>query len=110
MVVIFVPKESVAGETRVAAVPETVKGMQKLGASLQVERGAGIAAGFLDADYEAAGASLVDAAARSAADLVLGIQMPTPELASQQKPGSLLVCTLTPGAQLPSVVALRAGM
>ena len=109
MVVIFVPKESVAGETRVAAVPETVKGMQKLGASLQVERGAGIAAGFLDADYEAAGASLVDAAARSAADLVLGIQMPTPELASQQKPGSLLVCTLTPGAQLPSVVALRAG-
>ncbi len=107
MVVIFVPKESVAGETRVAAVPETVKGMTKLGASVQVERGAGAAAGFLDADYEAAGASLVDAAARHGADLVLGIQMPTPELARQQKAGSLLVCTLTPGAQLPSVVALR---
>ncbi len=107
MVVIFVPKESVAGETRVAAVPETVKGMTKLGASVQVERGAGAAAGFLDADYEAAGASLVDAAARHGADLVLGIQMPTPELARQQKAGSLLVCTLTPGSQLPSVVALR---
>jgi NAD(P) transhydrogenase subunit alpha len=107
MVVIFVPKESAAGETRVAAVPETVKGMAKLGVSVQVERGAGGSAGFLDTDYEAAGASLVDAAARHGADLVLGIQMPTPELARQQKVGSLLICTLTPGAQLASVVALR---
>ena len=38
MVVIFVPKESAAGETRVAAVPETVKGMQKLSVTVQVER------------------------------------------------------------------------
>ena len=43
MVVIFVPKESAAGETRVAAVPETVKGMQKLSVTVQVERGAGLA-------------------------------------------------------------------
>lgn len=50
MVVIFVPKESAAGETRVAAVPETVKGMLKLGLSVQVERGAGKAAGFPDGD------------------------------------------------------------
>jgi len=107
MVVIFVPKESAAGETRVAAIPETVKGMQKLSLTVQVERGAGLAAGFPDADYEEAGATLVDADARSSADIVLGIQIPTPDLCSQQKAGSLLVCTLTPGNALDSIKALR---
>ena len=48
MVVIFVPKETAAGEARVAAVPETVKGMQKLGLQVQIEQGAGVAAGFPD--------------------------------------------------------------
>ncbi len=109
MVVIFVPKESAAGETRVAAIPETVKGMQKLSLTVQVERGAGLAAGFPDADYEEAGATLVDADARSSADIVLGIQIPTPDLCSQQKAGSLLVCTLTPGNALDSIKALRDG-
>ncbi|MCA8978310.1 MAG: NAD(P)(+) transhydrogenase (Re/Si-specific) subunit alpha, partial [Planctomycetes bacterium] len=63
MAVTFVPKESVAGETRVSATPETVKGMLKLGLAVEVERGAGDAAGFSDSEYEAAGARLVDAAA-----------------------------------------------
>lgn len=107
MVVIFVPKESAAGEARVAAIPETVKGMQKMSLSVQVERGAGVAAGFSDADYEEAGATLVDAGARGDADIVTCVQVPTPELCAQQKPGSLLVCTLTPGDALDSIRALR---
>ncbi|HEU4417436.1 MAG TPA: NAD(P) transhydrogenase subunit alpha [Planctomycetota bacterium] len=107
MVVIFVPKETETGETRVAIVPETLKGLQKLGLQVQVERGAGVDAGFTDAEYETAGAALVDAAARSTADIVLGIQSPTREQASAQKPGSVLVCTLTKGTQLPAVEALR---
>ncbi len=107
MVVIFVPKETVAGETRVAAIPETVKGMQKLGLLMQVEHGAGAAAGFADTDYAAAGATLVDAMARAGADIVLGIQAPDPEQASGQKAGSVLICTLTPGVCLPSIKALR---
>ena len=94
MVVIFVPKESAAGETRVAAVPETVKGMQKLSVTVQVERGAGLASGFPDTAYEEAGATLVDADGRKAADIVLGIQVPTPEHCSAQKAGSMLICTL----------------
>ena len=110
MVVIFVPKESAAGETRVAAIPETVKGMQKLSLTVQVERGAGLAAGFPDADYEEAGATLVDADARSSADIVLGIQIPTPDLCSQQKAGSLLVCTLTPGMGAPAASTTRPTM
>ncbi|MBM3972939.1 MAG: NAD(P) transhydrogenase subunit alpha [Planctomycetes bacterium] len=106
MTVIFVPRERADGETRVAAIPETVKGLLKLGLQAQVERGAGERAGFTDADYAAAGAAVVDAAARSAADLVLGVQCPPPEVAKGQKPGSLLVCTLTPAVQLPAVKAL----
>ena len=90
MVVIFVPKESAAGETRVAAVPETVKGMQKLSLTVQVERGAGLASGFTDAAYEEAGATLVDADARNAADIVLGIQVPTADLCAAQKAGAML--------------------
>ena len=109
MVVIFVPVESAAGETRVAAIPETVKGMQKLSLTVQVERGAGLAAGFSDDDYREAGAELVDASARATADIVLGIQVPSPEVCAQQKAGSLLVCTLTPGNALDSVKALRDG-
>jgi H+-translocating NAD(P) transhydrogenase subunit alpha len=107
MVVIFVPKESAAGETRVAAVPETVKGMQKLSLTVQVERGAGLASGFPDSAFEEAGATLVEADARKAADIVLGIQIPTAELCSAQKAGAMLICTLTPGNALDSIRALR---
>ncbi|MCR9244473.1 MAG: NAD(P) transhydrogenase subunit alpha [bacterium] len=106
MAVTFVPKESAAGETRVAAVPETVKGMVKLGLTIEVERGAGAAAGFSDADYEAEGAKLVGPEARGTADMVLGIQPPTPELCKQQKVGSMLICTLMPMVELPMVQAL----
>ncbi|MEO6597079.1 MAG: Re/Si-specific NAD(P)(+) transhydrogenase subunit alpha [Planctomycetota bacterium] len=107
MVVILVPKETAAGETRVAGVPETVKAMTKLGLQVQVERSAGVAAGFSDAEYEAVRATLVDESARRTVDIVLGIQTPSIEQAMGQKAGSLLICTLTPGTQLPVVKALR---
>lgn len=107
MVVTFVPKESEPGETRVACIPETVKGMLKLGLTVQVERGAGGSAGFSDAEYQAAGAELVDASAAATADMVFGIQAPTPERVRGMKPGALLICTLTPGQRLATVAALR---
>ena len=53
-------------ETRVAASPETVKKYIALGAEVAVQRGAGIAAGVMDADYQSAGARLVEADRRSA--------------------------------------------
>lgn len=107
MVVIFVPRELTPGETRVAAVPETVKGMQKLSVTVQVERGAGTASGFSDAAYEEAGATLVDGSARASADIVLGVQVPSPALCAAQKAGSMLICTLTPANALDSIKALR---
>ncbi|MFY9344636.1 MAG: NAD(P) transhydrogenase subunit alpha [Planctomycetota bacterium] len=107
MVVLFVPRESAAGESRVASVPETTKALLKLGLQVQVERGAGAAAGFADRDYEASGATLVDGSARGSADIVACIQTPAPAQCQAQRAGSLLICTLTPGQQLPAVKALR---
>ena len=68
---IAILKESGA-ETRVAAIPETVKKFIGLGSEVAVERGAGANASVGDADYEAAGASIGDRAAILAdADVIL---------------------------------------
>ena len=61
---IGVPKETAPGERRVALVPDSVARLVKSGHEVQIERGAGVSAFHLDADYEAAGATLAaDAAA-----------------------------------------------
>jgi NAD(P) transhydrogenase subunit alpha len=64
MPTLFVPRESKSGETRVAATPETVKGLAKAGLTVMVERGAGVPASFTDAMYEAVGAKLCGPARR----------------------------------------------
>ena len=107
MPVVFVPKETEPGETRVAAIPETVKGLIKLGLQVEVERGAGLSAGFSDSEFADAGASLVGDDARSRADFVLGIQCPDAARAKAQKQGSILVCSLQPAMNLPAVTAMR---
>jgi NAD(P) transhydrogenase subunit alpha len=105
--VVFVPKESEPGETRVAATPETVKGLIKLGLEVEVERSAGAAAGFPDQDYADAGARLVDGGARGGATIVASIQPPSPEAARAQRAGSVLVCALQPASCAPTNAALR---
>ena len=55
---VAVTQERHAGETRVAATPETVKKLIAAGCEVVVESGAGLKAAYPDADYEAAGASL----------------------------------------------------
>ena len=77
-VIVAVPKEITPGERRVALVPEAVKALASDAIEIVVEAGAGIAAGFLDAAYEAVGASLEpDAAALlGRADVVLKVQPP----------------------------------
>lgn len=76
---IAVPKEIVSSEKRVALVPEVVPQLTKLGHSIQVERGAGTRAGFADAAYEDAGATLFPDALATyrGAELILKVQRPT---------------------------------
>ncbi len=96
---LLIPVETSPGETRIAATPDTVKKFLSFGCSVSVERGAGMASGYLDHSYEDQGADLVSAADLDAwreADLVLCVQTPTSEALSRMKRGALLVGLLSP--------------
>jgi len=92
---IAVAREIDATEPRVAATPETVKKFKALGAEVAVARGAGLASGILDADYEAAGAEVGDDVAKSA-DLVLKVRRPTASELTGYKKGALVVAIMDP--------------
>ncbi|HEV2847255.1 MAG TPA: Re/Si-specific NAD(P)(+) transhydrogenase subunit alpha [Thermoanaerobaculia bacterium] len=114
---VFIPRERRPGETRVAGTPETVRRMVKLGLEVVVERGAGLASLFRDADYEAAGARLVDDPAESweTADVVVKVTPPEHydglpgHEAEGLKPGAVLIGFLSPHKSLDMVRILAAG-
>ena len=93
---IGVPAETVAGETRVAATPETVKKIIAQGHTVMVQAGAGVAASVTDAAYEAVGAQIGDAAGALGAELVLKVRAPSAAELSHMKSGSALVGMLNP--------------
>jgi NAD(P) transhydrogenase subunit alpha len=76
--IVAVPREAGAKETRVALVPETVSKLVKAGVTVKVARGAGLRAAFPDEQFVQAGASIVDepAALLSDADLVITVGRP----------------------------------
>ena len=93
---IGVPAESVAGEARVAATPETVKKLVAQGHVVVVQAGAGVAAGAVDADYEAVGAQMVTAAEALGAELVLKVRRPQDAELAQMQRGATVVGMLEP--------------
>lgn len=103
---IGIPKEQREHERRVAATPDTVKKLIGLGFSVAVEQDAGTAASFLDAAYQAAGATIVADAATALgdADIVLKVQRPIskdedgPDELSYLKAGTKLIGLLSPHA------------
>jgi NAD(P) transhydrogenase subunit alpha len=96
---IGVPAETRPGETRVAATPETVKKLTAGGKhTVLVQSGAGVAAAVPDADFQAAGATIVPSAADvyAQSDIVLKVRGPEAgELASLRR-GSILIGLLDP--------------
>ncbi len=93
---IGVPAETTAGETRVAVTPETAKKIIAQGHTVHVQSGAGVAASVTDAAYEAAGAHITDAAGALGAELVLKVRSPSAAELSHMKTGSALVGMLNP--------------
>jgi NAD(P) transhydrogenase subunit alpha len=93
---IGVPRESAAGETRVAITPETAKKLKAAGHVIRVESGAGVAASVTDEAYAAVGAEIVDRAAAFGADLVLKVRAPSADELSLVKSGANLVGMLNP--------------
>jgi NAD(P) transhydrogenase subunit alpha len=93
---IGVPLETHAGETRVAATPETVKKLVGQGHRVTIQSGAGFAASLPDAAYEAAGASIGTAAEAFAADIVLKVLAPSDDELPMFAGNGVLVGMLNP--------------
>lgn len=105
---IAVARERTEGETRVAVTPETVSKLAALGGTVVIERGAGALARIPDAEYEAAGATMVASGAEALADaeIVLSVRRPEAvDLAGVAK-GALLIGTLDPYGNEAEIAAL----
>lgn len=105
---IAVLKEA-AGETRCAAIPETVKKFVALGAEVAVEAGAGEAASISDAEFEAGGAKVGSRAdVLKGAGIVLAINGPDPETLASADGGAVLVGALDPLRRRDAIAAYAA--
>jgi len=106
---VAVPRESKAGERRVAATPDTTARLIKLGFEVVVEAGAGTSAGYPDAAYEEAGATLMtdEAALWGEADVLIKVNEPTTTEVDRLKDGALHISMLWP-AQNEELVAYLA--
>ena len=97
-------KESRAGETRVALTPDAVKALVSDGWEVQVQRGAGERAHFIDDAYRSVGASVVDSAS---GDVNLRVNPPTLDEVAALPEGSLHLSFLSPLLTLDVVRALN---
>ena len=94
------PKETFAGEARVAMTPDSVLALQKLGHECVIEAGAGAGAGYSDADYKAAGAEVAKTAAAlwKAADIVAKVRAPSDAEMKKLRDGQTLISFFSPVA------------
>ncbi|MFY0991446.1 Re/Si-specific NAD(P)(+) transhydrogenase subunit alpha [Halomonas sp. C05BenzN] len=92
------PKESAAGEARVALTPESAQQIQKLGHECLVESGAGESAGFDDDAYREAGVTVVDGAEAlwNEAEVVIKVREPSEEEAARLRQGQTLIAFFWP--------------
>ncbi|MBL8910704.1 MAG: Re/Si-specific NAD(P)(+) transhydrogenase subunit alpha [Archangium sp.] len=102
-----VPKESLPGEKRVAATPESIKKLKDRGLTVRVQKGAGAAAGIDDAAFAAAGAELTDTAPFDA-DAIFKVRPPTLDEVWKIKEGAFVV-SLIQGERNPGLVDALAG-
>ncbi|WGW02449.1 Re/Si-specific NAD(P)(+) transhydrogenase subunit alpha [Tropicibacter oceani] len=93
------PKEVEAGEARVAMTPDSATALQKLGYECLIEKGAGALAGFSDADYEAAGVTVVATAAAlwKEADIIAKVRIPTDTELKRLNKDKTLITFFNPG-------------
>jgi alanine dehydrogenase len=106
--IIGVPKEIKTQEFRVALLPSAAYQLIKRGHQVVVERGAGVGAGYPDADYEQAGATLVSSHAEAfeRADLVVKVKEPQVSEYPLLRPGQILFTYLHLAASKPLTDAL----
>jgi len=101
--IIGIPKESFAGEKRVAASPKSVATLIKMGFVVHIEKQAGIEANFSNEAYQEQGADIVDMTRAWQADMVLKVNSPTDDEITLLNPGATLVSFIAP-AQNPELL------
>jgi len=112
--ILGVPKETYPGERRVAAIPAVIPGLAKLGLTVVVEAGAGLAAGFPDAAYAEQGARVATRGEVFAAEILItvrslaGSPSAAPPKLDLLRPGQVVVGFLDPVAAPEGVRALAA--
>jgi NAD(P) transhydrogenase subunit alpha len=104
--IVGVPTETLPGERRLAASPESIKKLKARGFILRVQKGAGAGAGFSDDALAAAGAELVDEV-WSHSDVLLKIRPPSQEEVARLKEGAFLISLLQPERNPGLVEALK---
>jgi len=92
---IGIPAETVVGENRVAATPETVKKLISAGHSVVIERGAGVKAAYIDSAYEQVGAKITDDA-YTGSQLILKVRAPKGEEIQKLNPNTTIVAMFDP--------------
>lgn len=107
---IGVPKESLAGERRVAMAPEVATKLTKLGINVLVESGAGNAAYLPDSRFDASSVTWVASAAElyERADLIFRVQCPSADEIAAMKPGSMVIGSLNPFRNLDRIKEMQA--
>ena len=108
---VFVPKESRNGETRVAASPDSIKKLIGLGAEVYLEKGAGEHSRITDEAFKNAGATLADKKAGGKADVILKVLRPTPAEAKTYKKDALVLAMMDPHGNEKEIEAIaKAGL
>jgi len=104
--IVFVPRETEGGETRVAGSPDTVKRIAALGFDVIVEAGAGRASRIADEDFARAGAKIGKAADAGKADVVLKVRRPSAAELKSYKKGAVVLATMDPYGNDDAVAAM----
>ena len=92
---IGIPTETVAGESRVAATPETVKKLIGAGHSVVIERGAGKKAAYIDSAYEQVGAKITEDA-YTGSQIILKVRAPQGDEIQKLTPNTTVVAMFDP--------------
>ena len=102
---IAVAKEIRSGEARVALVPDIISKLTKAGLEVVIEAGAGVASGFPDSEFSAAGATVKSGNVISDADVIASVTALTPDQMKSLKKGALTISFLSPTTSVDSIDA-----
>ena len=102
---IAVAKEIRSGEARVALVPDIISKLTKAGLEVVIEAGAGVASGFPDSEFTAAGATVKSGNVISGADVIASVTALTPDQMKSLKKGALTISFLSPTTSVDSIDA-----